>query len=125
MFTSLSGRTAIVTGASRGIGRAIALRLGAVGCNVLVVARSGSDAEKVAAEIAKTGGASTAVAADVSVANDAQRMDRIAGTRLRALECQCAIDCQPTERRLDRMEAYVNKLQAAEKASAKYKRPRK
>jgi 3-oxoacyl-[acyl-carrier protein] reductase len=40
MFTSLSGRTAIVTGASRGIGRAIALRLGEIGCNVLVAART-------------------------------------------------------------------------------------
>ena len=41
MFTSITGQTAIVTGASRGIGRGIALKLGSVGCNVLVISRSG------------------------------------------------------------------------------------
>jgi short chain dehydrogenase len=40
MFNSLAGRTAVVTGASKGIGRGIARRLGEVGCSILVVARN-------------------------------------------------------------------------------------
>ncbi|HEY1886104.1 MAG TPA: 3-oxoacyl-ACP reductase FabG [Roseiarcus sp.] len=105
MFTSLSGRTAIVTGASRGIGRAIALRFGAVGCNVLVVARSGSEADAVAAEITKTGGSSTAVAADVSIAGDAQRMAQAALRRYGAIDLLCANAGIFPASRLDRMTA--------------------
>ncbi|MBH0237753.1 3-oxoacyl-ACP reductase FabG [Methylobrevis albus] len=51
MFTSLSGRTAIVTGGSRGIGKGIAKRFGAAGLNVLVVSRSLDEASAVAAEV--------------------------------------------------------------------------
>ena len=51
MFRSLEGKTAIVTGASKGIGRGIARRFGEAGLNVLVVSRTIGDAEKVAAEI--------------------------------------------------------------------------
>jgi len=39
MFTSLKGRSVIVTGASKGIGRGIALRFGLAGCLVMVVSR--------------------------------------------------------------------------------------
>jgi 3-oxoacyl-[acyl-carrier protein] reductase len=66
MFTSLKGRSVIVTGASKGIGRGIALRFGAVGCQVLVVSRQLADAELVAAEIAAAGGSALAFAADVT-----------------------------------------------------------
>lgn len=57
-------KIAIVTGASRGIGRAIAMELAARGARVVAVARSAS-VEAVAAEIAAAGGAADAVAADV------------------------------------------------------------
>ncbi len=61
-FCSLAGRTALVTGGSRGIGRAVALELGRAGAAVVVGYRSGQEeAEAVAAEI---GG--RAVQADVS-----------------------------------------------------------
>ena len=103
MFTSLSGRTAIVTGASRGIGRAIALRFGAVGCHVLVVARTPSGAEMVATEIANAGGTATAAAADVSVSGDALRMAETAQQRYGGIDILCANAGIFPASRLDRM----------------------
>jgi 3-oxoacyl-[acyl-carrier protein] reductase len=74
-FASLAGKTALVTGASRGIGRAIASELGAAGANVVVGYRSGQEeAEALAAEI---GG--RALQADVSSAEDAARLVGEAG----------------------------------------------
>ncbi len=68
---SLSGRTALVTGASRGLGRAIALRLGKAGAAVAVNYRErGPDAEAVAAEIRSLGG--RAIAAQAHVADREQ-----------------------------------------------------
>ncbi|GAA2806894.1 MULTISPECIES: 3-hydroxybutyrate dehydrogenase [Nonomuraea] len=61
MTEELAGRTALVTGAGSGIGRACAVRLASAGARVLVVDRSGEAAERVAKE---TGG--VAVTADLS-----------------------------------------------------------
>src|SRR6267143_294631 len=66
-MTTLSGKTALVTGASRGIGRASALALARMGSQVLVHYSSGvKEAEAVAAEIRKAGGRADAVGADLS-----------------------------------------------------------
>jgi 3-oxoacyl-[acyl-carrier protein] reductase len=74
-FCDLTGKTAIVTGGSRGIGKAIALELGRAGASVLVGYRSGSEeAESVAGEI---GG--QAVQADVSDPEQAKRLIEEAG----------------------------------------------
>lgn len=61
----LSGRTALVTGAGRGIGRAIALALGAAGARVALTARRKDELDAVAREIAATGGRAAAVPGDL------------------------------------------------------------
>jgi len=74
-FASLEGKVALVTGGSKGIGRAIALELGAAGAGVVVGYRTGQDeAEAVAAEV---GG--RAIAADVSDAASAAALVEAAG----------------------------------------------
>src|SRR6185312_16173790 len=74
-FAGLEGKTALVTGASRGIGRAISAELAAAGAAVVLGYRSGRDeAEELAAEL---GG--RAVQADVSSADDAARLVAEAG----------------------------------------------
>jgi 3-oxoacyl-[acyl-carrier protein] reductase len=74
-FASLEGKSALVTGASRGIGRAIAAELAAAGASVVVGYRSGQEeAEALAAEI---GG--HAIQADVSSPDDARRLVEEAG----------------------------------------------
>jgi 3-oxoacyl-[acyl-carrier protein] reductase len=65
--TEQTGRVAVVTGASRGIGRAVALRLAADGVAVVVgYAGNHESAEKTVAEIVEGGGRAVAVAADVA-----------------------------------------------------------
>jgi 3-oxoacyl-[acyl-carrier protein] reductase len=74
-FASLDGRLALVTGASKGIGRAVAAELARAGADVVVGYRSGrEEAEALASEI---GG--RAVQADVSSADDAKRLVDEAG----------------------------------------------
>ena len=63
----LEGKIAIVTGASRGIGRAIALRLAQDGATLVLAARSETDLTKVASEIQSRGGRATCVPGDLRV----------------------------------------------------------
>jgi 3-oxoacyl-[acyl-carrier protein] reductase len=78
----LAGLAAIVTGAGRNIGRAIALELAAAGAAVLVNARSNrAEADAVVAEIKKTGGKAAAHLGDVA---DAKTADALAAAALKA-----------------------------------------
>jgi len=74
-FASLEGKTALVTGASKGIGKAIASELGGAGASVVVGYRSGKEeAEALAGEL---GG--RAIQADVSSPDEAKRLVEEAG----------------------------------------------
>ena len=76
-MTDLQDRVAFVTGASRGIGRAIAVRLAASGAAVAACARE-DHASRVAAEIVAAGGRAEALSADVTGAGELQAAVRAA-----------------------------------------------
>jgi 3-oxoacyl-[acyl-carrier protein] reductase len=65
-MASLQGRTALVTGASQGIGRACALALAGAGAKVALAARNEAKLNEVASEIAAAGGAAAVFALDIS-----------------------------------------------------------
>ena len=75
-LSALAGRIAVVTGAGRGIGRAIALGLGEAGAEVVAVSRTLAEVEAVASQIRAAGGAATAVRADLTEENDVLRLAR-------------------------------------------------
>jgi NAD(P)-dependent dehydrogenase (short-subunit alcohol dehydrogenase family) len=62
----LSGKVALITGAGRGIGRGIALRFAQEGARLALVARTESEIDAVAAEIASADGGALAIVADVT-----------------------------------------------------------
>jgi 3-oxoacyl-[acyl-carrier protein] reductase len=81
----LNGHTALVTGASRGIGAAIAMTLAEAGAAVAVNYRErADDADAVVAKIRESGGRATAIAADVSQAAAVAKMVDLAGSALGA-----------------------------------------
>ena len=66
----LSGKTAVVTGANRGIGAAIALGLAEAGANIVGASRQMNDDEKIAQEVRALGRTFTPIAADLSVRSE-------------------------------------------------------
>lgn len=65
-LTEIRGRAAVVTGASSGIGRLVALRLGREGARLGLVARRGDELERLAAEVRGAGGEAIALPCDVA-----------------------------------------------------------
>ena len=81
--SELAGQVAVVTGGGRGIGRAIAARLGAAGMTTAILARSASEIEETACTIEQSGGRARPFAADVTdaaaVAKALQEIERSLG----------------------------------------------
>ena len=71
---ALEGRVAIVTGASRGIGRAVAVSLVESGASVIVSGRDAARVEAAAKDLETLGGAALAVAGDVARREDVERL---------------------------------------------------
>lgn len=74
MDLGLQGKAAVITGASRGIGRAIALGLGAEGCRVAIAARGEAALAAVADEVRQAGGEAQAVPGDLTLPGSAERL---------------------------------------------------
>jgi NAD(P)-dependent dehydrogenase (short-subunit alcohol dehydrogenase family) len=92
----LTGKTALVTGGSRGIGRAAALALGKAGAQVVVhYGNAAKDAEAVVAQIRQSGGRADAVAADLAASDGPHKLARqvrgIVGDRLDILVANAGI----------------------------------
>jgi len=96
MSKFLSGKTALVTGASRGIGRATAIALGKAGAQVLAhYSASAAEAELVVRQIREAGGKAEALAADLAAPDGAHRLAaevrRIVGGRLDILVANAGV----------------------------------
>lgn len=95
-MNALSGKTALVTGASRGIGRATALALANAGAQVIVHYASGAkEAEAVVAEIRQSGGQANAVVEDLARPDGPHKLARqvrgIVGDRLDILVANAGV----------------------------------
>ena len=93
---TLSGKTALVTGASRGIGRATALALAQAGAQVVVhYGKDAKEAEAVVTEITKVGGRADAIAGDLAAPDGAHKLARqvraVVGDRLDILVANAGI----------------------------------
>jgi len=90
MFTSLQGRTAVVTGGSKGIGRGIAETFARAGVDVVITGRTEADIERTVADLAGLSGTVTGVAADVADPQDCRRVVATAVERHGGLDIVCA-----------------------------------
>jgi 3-oxoacyl-[acyl-carrier protein] reductase len=101
IMPNLSGKTALVTGASRGIGRASALALATAGAQVLVhYGRGANEADGVVGEIRKAGGRADAVATDLEKADGPHKLAKLArdvvGDRLDILVASAGVSKSAT-----------------------------
>ena len=88
-FTA-KGRTVVVTGSSKGIGKGIALVFAKAGANVLITSRHLDEADAVANEIVAAGGVASAFAGDVSDESDVKAMFATAVERYGGVDVVCA-----------------------------------
>lgn len=90
MLSPVQGKSVIVTGASKGIGKGIAQVFARQGAKVLIVGRNGGDAEKAAEEINGAGGTAAAFAGDVAKWEDMTAMAEAAAERHGGIDILCA-----------------------------------
>jgi 3-oxoacyl-[acyl-carrier protein] reductase len=74
IMSSLKGKAALVTGAGRGIGKAIALLLAKNGCRVILAARTAAELEEAGKEIQRSRGVAKVVAADLAQDDDIESL---------------------------------------------------
>ncbi len=86
----LAGRLAVVTGASRGIGRATAAAIAREGAHVVVAARGAAALDATVASIRDAGGGATAVPTDVGNAGEVERLFRVASEIAPPVALVCA-----------------------------------
>lgn len=90
MLTPITGKSVVVTGASKGIGKGIARVFGRAGGKVLVVARNEAEAQASADEINSAGGTASAFSADVTDFSSMEAMASAAVDRHGGLDILCA-----------------------------------
>jgi len=88
--SSLQGKSVVVTGASKGIGKGIARVFAQAGAKVLIVARDLAKAEATAQELVKAGGTASAFSADVTRLSDMEAAAKAAADRYGGIDVLCA-----------------------------------
>ena len=78
---NLTGKVAVITGASKGLGKAMALALGAEGARLLLVSRDGSQLQKTANEVLSLGGEAAICPADITDEEQVRRVEAAATRR--------------------------------------------
>jgi 3-oxoacyl-[acyl-carrier protein] reductase len=89
MFTSISGRSVLVTGGTKGIGKGLAAAFAGEGAGVVIVGRDREAGERAAAELTTAGGTVSFVPGDVSVAEDCAAAVAAAQERHGGLDIVC------------------------------------
>jgi 3-oxoacyl-[acyl-carrier protein] reductase len=114
VFTPVAGRAVVVTGGSRGIGRAIAAVFAANGADVLVTGRTASDLDAAAAALAGRPGRVETLVADAASVADCRRTAEAAVERFGRIDVVCAnAGIFPERRVADLDEAEVDDVLAA------------
>jgi len=90
MFTPIDGRTVLVTGGTRGIGKGIASVFARAGANVVVNGRDADTGEEAVRALSGQGGEVAYVGGDVSKAADCERMAGAAAARFGGIDVLCA-----------------------------------